>query len=587
MIKELTALNPYFVRYKWYLISGIIFTAASNIFAVLPAQLVRNSFNLIVETIQNATLAETFTDQIFDYGSLIVGMALLRGILLFFMRQTIIVMSRKIEYELKNDIYWHYQTLPLSFYRKNNTGDLMARISEDVSQVRQYLGPAIMYGCNMVVSSLIIIGYMLAVDAALTFWALLPLPLLSVCIYWVNSRITKRSDEIQQSISELSTFVQEAFSGIRVIKAFAREQDSLRKFEEIANQYRTKAMALVKVEGLFFPVILSMIGFSTILVVYVGGLQIIDGKLTAGHIAEFLIYINLLTWPVTSIGWVTSITQRAAVSQKRINNFLQTQTELTSEKQIQKEVQGHITFDKVSFVYPDSGIVAIKNLSFTVEAGERLAILGTTGSGKSTIANLLCRMYDATQGTILIDGIPIQDYEIPYLRRQIGYVPQDVFLFSETIFENIAFGIDNPDKETVERAAKDADVYNNIMDFPNQFDTILGERGITLSGGQKQRVAIARALIRQPKILILDDSLSAVDTKTENAILQALDRNMADKTAIIISHRISSAKLANRILVLDNGSIAEIGTHEELLANQGVYKELWDKQNTHLAEINV
>ncbi|MCS7005411.1 MAG: ABC transporter ATP-binding protein/permease [Cytophagales bacterium] len=582
MIRELASLNRYLWRYKKYLFWGVFFTAISNIFAVVPAQLVRNSFNFIIQTLQQHPPTQKLSQQLLEYGLLIVGMAIMRGIFLFFMRQTIIVMSRKIEYDLKNDIYQHYQTLPMSFYRCNNTGDLMARISEDVSQVRQYLGPGIMYGFNMIISSIIIVTYMFIVDATLALWALLPLPVLSIGIYWVNSSISKRSDEIQQNISALSTFVQEAFSGIRVIKAFAREKDSFHSFQKISNLYKQKAIALVKVESFFFPVILSMIGISIVLVVYIGGLQIIAGKLTAGHIAEFIIYINLLTWPVTSIGWVTSVVQRAAVSQKRINEFLKTKTTIVSTRNLKKILQGNIAFEDVSFTYPDSGIQAIKHLSFSIQAGEKIAIIGATGSGKSTIAHLLCRMYDTTQGRILIDGIPIQDYEISFLRSQIGYVPQDVFLFSDTIYKNITFGMDDTDYQKVEKFARDAGVYDNIMDFPEKFETVIGERGITLSGGQKQRISIARALIREPKILILDDSLSAVDTKTENQILTALQENMKGKTAIIISHRISSAKLADRIIVLEGGQIAQIGTHNELIATEGIYKELWEKQQLHL-----
>ena len=587
-MKELSYLNKYLIKYKQYLILGTVFLIISNIFAIIPAQVVRYAFDLVKENIEvyrlyrNFVLQESifdmFAHSIFVYGLIILAMAILRGVFLFLVRQTIIAMSRHIEYDLKNEIYEHYQSLPLSFYRRNNTGDLMARISEDVSKVRMYLGPAIMYGINLLTLFLILIPYMISVNARLTLYALLPLPLLSASIYIVNNLIHKRSQEIQRALGGLSTFTQEAFSGIRVLKAFSRETDSAEQFDQKSNEYKEKSLRLTFVNALFYPLIMALIGLSTILTVYIGGVEVMRGAVTTGNIAEFIIYVNLLTWPVTSVGWVTSIVQQAAASQSRINEFLHTKNDIRSTQNLEKEIQGHIQFRNVSFVYPDSGIRALKNVSFEVKPGQALAIIGTTGSGKSTIANLLLRMYDRTEGEILIDEQPIEAYNISNLRGQIGYVPQDVFLFSETIRNNISFGNVELSEEEMQTAAADADLLENINGFPEGFNTKLGERGITLSGGQKQRVSIARAIARNPKILILDDALSAVDTKTENSILNALNKIMKGRTSIIISHRVSSAKLADKIILLDDGHIVEQGTNESLLAKGGAYKELYDKQ---------
>ncbi|MDX1903406.1 MAG: ABC transporter ATP-binding protein [Thermonemataceae bacterium] len=587
-MQSLNYLNKYLWKYKHLLFLGILFTIISNFFLILPAQVVRYAFNAVEETIEwffllkgfdsQRVMEEAFTRNILIYGVIILLMALLRGFFLFLVRQTLIVMSRFIEYDLKSEIYQHYQTLPLSFYRKNKTGDLMARISEDVSQVRMYLGPGIMYGINLVALFLMVIPYMIAVDYKLTLYSLLPLPFLSVSIYIVNNIINRRSEQIQQSLSKLSSFVQEAFSGIRVIKAYAREKDSTQNFVSESDNYRKKSLKLITAEAWFYPLVLSLIGLSNILVVYVGGLEVLAGTLSKGNIAEFILYLNMMIWPVTSLGWIASIIQKASVSQRRINEFLSVKTDIVSSQQLKKELKGAITFKNVSFIYPDTHIQALKNISFELKTGESIAILGSTGSGKSTIANLICRMYDATEGEILIDGIPINTYDLQHLRRQIGYVPQDVFLFSDTIANNISFGLPNADPKHIIQAAQWADVYKNIMDFPLQFNTLVGERGITLSGGQKQRVSIARALIKNPSIMLLDDCLSAVDTKTENAILNQLQSLMQNKTSVIISHRISSAKLATKILMMDKGRVVEQGTHEELLAMKGVYKELYDKQ---------
>ena len=570
------------------MIFGGLFIIIGNFFAIIPAVIVRYTFDILQRSHGIFSSFDGFELQsdaisIIDSGIIILAVlilvsALLRGVFLFFMRQTIIVMSRHIEYDLKNQIFEHYQTLPLSFYRKNNTGDLMARISEDVSKVRMYIGPAIMYGINLFTLLVMVIPYMISINPTLTFYSLLPLPILSFSIYFVSNIINKRSTEIQESLSGLSTFVQEAFSGIRVIKSFVREEEIVNTFDKKSGEYRDRSLKLVFVQALFMPLIMGLIGLSVILTVYIGSIQVFNGEVSTGNIAEFIIYVNMLTWPVTALGWITSIIQRAAASQRRINEFLETKTDIVSLKNIEKEIEGHILFDQVSFTYPDSGTEALKKVSFEVKPGESIAIVGTTGSGKSTIANLMCRLYDIESGHLTIDGMSVRDYNISSLRSQIGYVPQDVFLFSDTIENNISFGNRKMSMEEIETAARDADLLDNIKDFKNGFQTRVGERGITLSGGQKQRLSIARAIARELKILILDDALSAVDTKTENAILNAMQRIMQGRTSIIISHRVSSAKLADKVVMLDDGVIVEQGTHAELLARKGAYKDLYDKQ---------
>ncbi|MBS1554576.1 MAG: ABC transporter ATP-binding protein [Bacteroidetes bacterium] len=594
-MKELRYLNKYLYKYRKLLILGLLWVIISNVFQILPAQMVRHSIDLVVDNIKiyqsldhsasQQSFFNAFGKGILVYAILILVMALLRGFFLYLVRQTLIVMSRHIEYDLKNEIFEHYQVLPLSFYRKNNTGDLMNRISEDVGRVRMYLGPSIMYGLQLITLFVILIPIMFSISAKLTIYALLPLPILSISIFYVNNIIEHRSEMIQKSQSKLSTFVQEAFSGIRVIKSFTREHESVDNFTKESNEYKRQSLKLTRVQALFFPLIMGLIGLSTVFTVYAGSVEVINGALTFGNIAEFIIYVNLLTWPVTSLGWTSSLVQRAEASQKRINEFLKTETDIISTKNLKRELQGGVVFDDVSFTYPDTGIKALKNISFNINAGESLAIIGTTGSGKSTISNLVARLYDVTSGEVRIDGISIKDYDINNLRSQLGVVPQDVFLFSDTIFNNIAFGLKEPNEARVTQAAKDADVYDNIMSFPNAFATRVGERGITLSGGQKQRVSIARAVAREPKILILDDALSAVDTKTENTILNSMKKIMQGRTTIIISHRVSSAKLANKIIVLNDGQIIEEGTHDSLLQKDGTYKELYEKQ-MQVEEVN-
>lgn len=586
-MKELSRLNPYLFRYKWHLFWGLVFVIISNVFQIVPAQLVRESIDLVINKIQvyramsgtsaQADFFAVFARGIVLYAMLILAMALLRGLFLYFVRQTLIVMSRRIEFDMKNDIFQHYQSLPLSFYRRNNTGDLMNRISEDVGRVRMYLGPSIMYGLQLFTLFFMLIPVMFMISVKLTLFALIPLPLLSFSIYYVNNIIERRSEEIQKSQSRLSTFVQEAFSGIRVIKSFNREDDSARRFSLENEQYKRESLRLTRVQALFFPLMLGLIGLSTILTVYEGSVEVINGSLTFGNIAEFIIYVNLLTWPVASLGWTSSQVQRAEASQGRINEFMRTQSDLISGEQV-KNIAGKIEFHNVSFTYPDTGIQALKQVSFAIEPGESLAIIGSTGSGKSTVSNLITRLYDVSEGEIRIDGLPIKQFDLTHLRRQIGYVPQDVFLFSDTIYNNIAFGLETVDEEKVFQAARAADVYQNIVDFPQGFGTRVGERGITLSGGQKQRISMARAIVREPKILMLDDALSAVDTRTENTILNSLKSVMKGRTTLIISHRVSSAKLANKILVLHDGVMAEQGTHDELLALGGIYSDLYEKQ---------
>lgn len=591
-MKSLLHLNKYFLKYKWHLILGTVFVIAQNFGAIYPAQVIRKAIDSVVSSLksvetasvaQKASLSTALTTQLGWFLILIIGVALVRGVLMFLMRQTIIVMSRRIEYELKNEIYNHYQLLSLAFYRRNNTGDLMNRISEDVGRVRMYVGPAIMYTVNLIMLFILITGTMLYVNVKLTLFVLAPLPFLSISIYFVSNLMNKKSEIVQEQQSRLSTYVQEAFSGIRILKSFVKEEASTGKFESESEVYKDRNMELVKINSFFFPLMMLLVGLSTLLTVYIGGKEVIAGRATAGNIAEFIIYVNMLTWPVASLGWVTSIIQRAAASQERINEFLHLDPEIISTKTKDKFITGDIEFRNVSFVYPDSGIKALDNLSFHVKSGSSIAILGHTGSGKSTVANLLVRMYDVTNGKILVDGTAIQNISLHSLRRQTGYVPQDVFLFSDTIANNIAFGIksDIPSAELkarIKTAASDAVIYENIMEFPNGFDTMVGERGITLSGGQKQRVSIARAIIKHPSLLIFDDCLSAVDTNTESQILYNLKSVMKSRTTIIISHRVSSVRNSDQIIVLQNGKMIEQGNHFSLLEKKGEYFALYEKQ---------
>jgi ATP-binding cassette subfamily B protein len=585
-MKDLAYLNKFFLKYKWRLIPGIIFVIIANLFAVLPAQVIRTTFNLVSENIaiyrlfigfeRQAIVLQLFGYSVLFFGAVVLLLALIRGLFLFFMRQTIILMSRHIEYDLKNEIYSHYQSLSLAFFRKNTTGDLMNRVTEDVSRVRMYLGPAIMYSINTAVLFLLVIYAMVTVNLKLAILSLLPLPFLALTIYLVNNIINSRSERIQAQLSNLSSFVQETFSGIRLIKAYVRENEVAGRFTESSLNYQRNSMDLVKVQALFYPIMLLLVGLSTIITVYVGGFEVINGHITAGNIAEFVVYVTQLTFPVMSLGWVTSLIQRAAASQKRINEFLHTEPEIKSGK-TEVRLKGNIQFKNVSFTYPDTGIQALKNVNFELKKGELLAIIGKTGSGKSTLANLLMRMYDVQAGEICVEEQPIKNLNLMHYRSQIGFVPQEVFLFSDTIANNIAFGCSATLPE-IETAAKQAAVHENINTFEKGYQTLLGERGITLSGGQKQRVSIARALVKKPSLLILDDSLSAVDTRTEEQILRNLDSYTQHSTTLIIAHRISSIKQANQILVLDGGEIIESGNHTQLLSKKGYYYELYQKQ---------
>lgn len=596
-MRELSYLNTHFSNYKWHLLGGIIFTAISNVFAIFPAQIIRYAIDFVQDTLMVFPLfdepahegfySEMLTKAILLFSLLVLFLALLKGFFMYLMRQTIIVMSRLIEYDLKNEIFNKYQSLHMAFYKRNNTGDLMNRISEDVSRVRMYVGPAIMYTINLVVLFVMVVLTMLSVNPELTAYVLTPLPVLSVLIYWVSRQINQRSERVQEKLSDLSSFVQEAFSGIRVIKAYNRLGEREREFTSHCNDYKDTSLGLVKVNALFMPAMILLIGLSTILTIYIGGLLTIDGSVSPGNIAEFVIYVNMLTWPVASLGWVTSLMQRAAASQKRINEFLETESDITNPSEVPFHLKGNIEFRGVSFSYPDSGVKALKDVSFSVEAGNSLAIIGTTGSGKSTIANLLCRLYDVDEGHVLIDQQAIDTINLDDYRNDVGYVPQEVFLFSDTINNNISFSktIADSNQEAVVQAAKDAQVYSNIVEFPMGFETRVGERGITLSGGQKQRISIARAIIKEPKILIFDDCLSAVDTETEEKILHNLKRIMVDRTTIIISHRVSSVKHCDEILVFDEGQILERGNHEELLAKKGEYYEIHEQQQLETLRI--
>ena len=616
-MKNLQYLNKYFWKYRGRLFGGIFFIVASNLFAVYSPQIIREAFDLVkvaldkyknfddpsikillspaiqkcfdlvgIDVDQNFNSKEQFTAVVFALVTflslLYIAFALLKGLFLFYTRQTIIVMSRFIEYDLKNEIYNHYQHLDLSFYKRNNTGDLMNRISEDVGRVRMYLGPAVMYTLNLAVLFILSIVAMVNVNRDLTLYVLAPLPIMAIIIYKVSSIINILSEKTQKQQSKLTTLAQEAFSGIRVLKAFNKERENIRQFENECNQYKSTQLNLVKVDALFMPTILLLIGFSTILTVYLGGIKAINGEITVGNIAEFVIYVNMLTWPFATVGWVTSLVQQAASSQRRINEFLNTEPEISESKPPSTimKVLGNIKFQNVSFTYPDSNIVAINNVSFTIEKGTTVAIVGKTGSGKSTLANLILRMYSCNKGSITIDDTDLDKINLKHLRESIGYVPQDVFLFSDTIYQNIAFGLEQKDSnsERIEKAAKDAAIFENIMQFSQRFETILGERGITLSGGQKQRISIARAIVKEPTILIFDDCLSAVDTQTEDVILSNLKRIMQMKTCILISHRVSTVKNADCIIVLDQGKIIEQGSHIELLSNKGYYFDMYEKQ---------
>lgn len=593
-VKYLFYLNKYFYKYRWRFGFGILFIFVSNYFQALQPQMIREALDLVIDNIALYRLYEGFDNQalvfksfgkvLMLFGLLVVILALLMGWFLFLVRQTIIVMSRLIEYDLRKEIFSHYEDLHLAFYKKNKTGDLMARIVEDVSKVRMYLGPAILYGINLFSLFTLVIYSMLRVSWELTLYCLAPLPVLSISIYYVSRMINTRSEKIQRQLSVLTSITQEVFSGIRVVKSYVQELPMGKYFKEESQHYMDKSLKLAKVDAMFFPIMLLLIGLSTAITVYVGGLQVAKGTITTGNIAEFIIYVNMLTWPVTSLGWISSLIQQAAASQKRISEFLSTPSVITNPAPENGKygrdgkLEGSVIFENVTFVYPDTGIKALEGISFKLLPGQKLAIIGRTGSGKTTIADLLVRLYDVTEGQILVDGKDVRQHDLFHLRRRIGYVPQDVFLFSDTISNNVRFGKPDATLQEVETFTKYASIHKEIEELPEAFETMVGERGVTLSGGQKQRVSIARSLIKQPDIVILDDCLSAVDTNTEKQILGYLRESLADKTAIIITHRIFSLLDFDKIIVLEDGKIVEEGTHEALLEQKGYYFDQFEKQ---------
>ncbi|MDP5061456.1 MAG: ABC transporter ATP-binding protein/permease [Maribacter sp.] len=577
-MKELKHLNKYFKKYWLKLFFGIIITVIARLFQLIMPSYVNNSITVVEQYIKAEIEKSTAQDLLMEYILIIVGAALLSGFFTFLMRQLIINISRYIEYDLKNEIFDHYQKLSLNFYKKNRTGDLMNRISEDVNEVRMYAGPAIMYGIQTLTLFACLIPLMFIKAPTLAAYTLLPLPFLSVLIYQISKVIHKRSTIVQQYLSTLSTFTQEIFSGVSVIKAYALEPQTNNDLEKLAIEGKEKSVSLAKVNAWFFPLMILLIGISNILVIYIGGKQYLAGEIEVGLIAEFILYVNMLTWPVAIVGWLTSIVQRAAASQERINEFLNQESEIKNTPTHEHTVKGKIEFKDVDFTYQDTNINALKHLSFTINEGETTAIIGKTGSGKSTILDLVARLYDTTSGEILIDDEPIKNIDLTSLRESIGAVPQDAFLFSDSIKNNIKFGKEDATDQEIIDIAKDAVVHENIMGFSKKYDTVLGERGITLSGGQKQRVSIARALIKKPQIYLFDDCLSAVDTETEEEILSNLKKASKNRTTLIVSHRVSSAKNADKILVLDDGRLIQEGTHDELNTREGYYKDLYSKQ---------
>ncbi len=578
-MKELRHLNKYFKKYWLKLLLGVIITIIARVFSLVMPSYVNKSIRTIEQFLGNSISGGEARSILLEYILIIIGAALLSALFTFLMRQTIINVSRYIEYDLKNEVFDHYQVLSLSFYKKNRIGDLMNRISEDVGQVRMYAGPAIMYGIQTLTLFACLIPYMFLKAPALAAYTLTPLPILSILIYQISKIIHKRSTKVQEFLSSLSTFTQESFSGVAVIKAYGIEPQINKELEDLAHEGKDTSMSLVKVNAWFFPLMILLIGISNIFVIYIGGKQYIDGHIDSiGIIAEFILYVNMLTWPVAVVGWLTSIVQRAEASQKRINEFLNEKPTIENEVVRPTPIQGKIEFKNVSFTYDDTGITALQNVSFTIEPGETVAFLGKTGSGKSTVLELVARLYDVSEGEILIDGIPIKKLNINSLRGAIGAVPQDAFLFSDTIANNIRFGKYDASDDEIIGVAQKAAVHKNIMGFTKRYETVLGERGITLSGGQKQRVSIARALLKDPKIYLFDDCLSAVDTETEEEILGNLQRESKSRTTLIVSHRISSAKNADKIIVLENGRILQEGSHGDLNTSEGYYKELYSNQ---------
>ena len=587
-MNHLYVLNHFFWKYRWHFLGGIFFVSLSNYFRVLQPQAIREALDLVIHNVSlyrnfegsklQQSLETILGKQLLIFGLFVLLFAGLMGLFMYFMRQTIIVMSRLIEYDMRKEIFEHYQILDLAFYKRNKTGDLMARITEDVNKVRMYLGPAILYGINLVSLFAFVIYAMVNVSLELTLFCLIPLPVLSVSIYYVSDLIHKKSEEIQQQLAVLNNTAQEVYAGIRVVKAYTQENSMLGFFTSQSQQYNQQSVSLARINALFYPLMILLIGISTLITVYAGGTLVVNGSISTGNIAEFVIYVNMLTWPVTSIGWIASIIQQASASQKRINEFMQTKPSILSGNMEDFKLNGEIIFNNVGLTYPDTGICALKNIQLHIKAGEKIAIIGKTGSGKSSFAELLLRMNDVSEGEILFDGVPVKELNLGRLREQIGYVPQDVFLFSDSLKQNITFGKPDASDAEIEKAIFDASLTDEIKTFPDGLNTILGERGITLSGGQKQRVSIARALLKNPEILILDDCLSAVDSHTENKILNYFQSSLKGKTAIIISHRIYVNLHFDKILVFQDGEVAHAGTHEELLKISPYYLDLYERQ---------
>ena len=580
-MKELKHLNKYFYKYRLNLILGVIIVIIARILLLFTPGLIRNSINVIDEYRKNIIIDQSIVEyELIQNIFLILLAAVLSGFFTFLTRQTRINVSRFIEFDLKNEIYNQYQNLSINFYKRNQTGDLMNRISEDVSRVRMYVGPAVMYSINTITLLIIVIFYMYRQSPELTFYTICPLPILSITIYKLSKLINQRSTIVQESLSKLSSFSQEIFTGIQIVKSYTIQDKTSNSFNNLSSENKLNQIKLAKVQALFFPLMILLIGLSNLLVIYVGGKQYLDGTIgSIGIIAEFIIYVNMLTWPVASLGWISSIIQQAEASQKRINEFLKEKSDIKNYKTNDtSEIKGEIIFNNVNYKYVETGIIAANEISFKIKPIDTLGITGSTGSGKSTLMNLICRLYDIDSGEILIDKTPIKEINLKSLRSQIGYVPQDTFLFSDTIMNNIKFGMKNATDDDVVAACKTAKIHKEILSFKKGYKTILGERGINLSGGQKQRISIARALIKQPKILILDDCLSAMDTETEKSILESLNRHTKNITTIIVSHRISSIKNTNNIIVLENGRIIQEGNHDQLINQKGYYKQLYNKQ---------
>ena len=576
-MNDLFYLNKFFLKHKNLFILGAIFIFISNFFALYPAEFVRKAFDSISHNIQSGTNSKSIYI-LTKYSFLIILFAIIKGIFMYLMRQTIIVMSRKIECDLKNEIYIQYQKLSLDFYKKNKIGDLMNRISEDVSRVRMYLGPVVMYSINIIFLFSLVLSKMFLISKTLSLYVLIPLPLLAITVYYVSNKINSNSELVQKQLSNITTISQEVFSGIKIIKSFTNEKSVFNNFLANCKDYTKKQLSLIKIEAFFLPLIVTLIGTSTILTIYIGGLESFKGKITTGNIAEFIIYVNMLAWPVASVGWVTSIIQRAAASQSRINSFLLLKPKITDNKKNKPFINGDIVFDKVSLIYENTNIKAIKNISFSIKKRTSLGIFGKTGSGKSSVANLICRLYDSSNGDIFINNINIKNIKLSSLRQSIGYVPQDNYLFSTSILNNIIFSNYKKNSQKINKTIKQVEMMEEINNFQKGLNTIIGERGVQLSGGQRQRLGIARSIYKDSEILIFDDCLSAVDTNKENKIIKNIKKLSQEKTSIIISHRISSLQHCDKIIVLDKGQIIEKGNHEQLINKNGFYSEIYLSQ---------